>query len=254
MNENMMNRMTRRTIVVQVVACSMAVGLGCGLGCDLWAQSQSAPCSVSGEDIQPAPQDAPALKVALDCSEVPELEAWCQEAIPILVEWYPRIVSLLASDGFTPPDAILLMIKKSDKGVGATAGTKIIAYSGWVTQHPDDVGMLVHELTHVIQRYPKPQPWWVTEGVADYIRWAIYEDKPLEWFSVPQSATGYTKGYRVAAGFLLWLESGPAPGIVRKLNTAMRNRRYNDTLFEDATGKPLSALWSQYQQDRKRSQ
>jgi hypothetical protein len=27
----------------------------------------------------------------------------------------------------------------------------------------------------VIQAYPDPDPGWITEGIADYLRWAIYE-------------------------------------------------------------------------------
>ena len=106
--------------------------------------------------------------------------------------------------------------------------------------------MVIHELTHVIQRYPKPQPWWITEGIADYIRWAIYEGKPQKWFPKNKKPDGYTAGYRETAGFLLWLESDKAPGIVKELNSAMRKQSYSDEIFKQRTGKGVKELWGEY--------
>jgi len=194
------------------------------------------------------------LTVIVDCSQAPELREWCSNGRNELIAWYPRISNLLSSERLTPPDKIVLRIKRSDEGVAGTSGSTIAVHSGWVLKHPEDTGLLIHELTHVIQSYPNYNPGWVTEGIADYIRWAIYEEKPLAWFPVPQEPSGYTRGYRATAGFLLWLESGPSFGIVRKLNKAMRDQQYNDNLFEEFTGKPLPDLWKQYQETRKKAQ
>src|SRR5436189_2063268 len=40
----------------------------------------------------------------------------------------------------------------------------------WLKKNPDDIGMLAHELTHAVQAYPKADPGWLTEGIADYAR------------------------------------------------------------------------------------
>lgn len=194
---------------------------------------------------------APALTVELDTSEVPDLRAWGEKARDLMVEWYPRFVNLIPTQGFTPPNKVALVLRKSDKGIGGTSGGRIEVSSHWIEKHPDDIGLVVHELVHVIQSYPSPDPGWVTEGVADYLRWAIYEAKPLAWFHVPQEAKGYRRSYQVAAGFLLWLESGPAPGIVNKLNTAMRKRAYSDDLFKKESGRSLDELWEDYRAARK---
>lgn len=191
--------------------------------------------------------------IEVDTSQAPKLEAWCTKAQSEMTAWYPRIRNLLADEGFSPPNKIILKGKDSEKGVGGTAGATITIYSGWIQKHPDDLGMVIHELTHVIQHYPSPNPGWVTEGIADYLRWAIYEGKPLTWFPLSQEPSGYTRGYQVAAGFLLWLESGPAFGIVRKLNKAMREGKYSDHLFEESSGKSLPELWTLYQDARKRA-
>ena len=190
------------------------------------------------------------VTVDLDVAEVPELSEWGKKGQALLVEWHPRIANLLSSSDFEPPKRLSLRLKKSDKGVGATAGTRIIISSSWIKKRPDDFGLLIHELVHVIQKYPRKEPSWVTEGIADYIRWAIYEGKPQSSFPVPKAADGYKRGYQPTAGFFLWLETNHAPGIVRRLNTAMRKSNYTDEIFTDMTGKDLESLWADYTKAR----
>ena len=38
----------------------------------------------------------------------------------------------------------------------------------WISDHPDDFGMVIHELIHVIQAYPAAgdKPGWLVEGIA----------------------------------------------------------------------------------------
>ena len=190
------------------------------------------------------------LVVQLDTTEVPELRSWGEAAQDLLLEWHPRIANLLPSKGFDAPKRIELRLRKSDKGIGGTSGHRIGVSSHWIEKHPDDLGMVIHELVHVIQAYPDPNPGWVTEGIADYLRWAIYEGKPQAWFPAGRHEQGYQAGYRVAAGFFLWLETDVAPGIVKRLNTSMRNRAFDTMIFTDATGKSLDGLWADYVQAR----
>lgn len=192
-----------------------------------------------------AADDQP-VDVSLDSSAVPHLDEWAGQAKEKLVAWYPRVRNLLASEGFETPTEISLTFKKSDEGIAATSGSAIVVSSHWIEKHPDDFGLIIHELTHAVQSYPNGGPWWVTEGVADYIRWAVYEGKPQTWFPRPKVAKGYEQGYQVAGGFLLWLESGPAPGIVRRINAAMRQGTYSEAMFEQATGHTLEQLWATY--------
>jgi hypothetical protein len=195
-------------------------------------------CPVMAKDV--------GLQVTLDVSEAPQLKAWGEEAKALLEVWSPRLENLLLSEGAVSTPPITLRIKKADKGVGATSGTTISIVSSWIEKHPEDFGLAIHELVHVIQAYPNAEPWWVTEGIADYLRWGIFEGKALAAFPRPKVAQGYQKGYQVAGGFLLWLEAGPAPGIVKRLNTAMRKGQYKATLFEEMTGRPLDQLWDAY--------
>ena len=190
--------------------------------------------------------NAKPVKVHLDTSEVPHLKEWGEKAKQLIIEWHPRIQNLIPSEGFEPPTEVSLKIKKTDKGVGSTSGTKITISSHWIEKKPTDFGLVFHELVHVIQRYPSGKPWWVTEGIADYLRWGIYEAKPQSWFPRPKDKTSYKKGYQVTGGFFLWLETTTSPGIVNKLNAAMRKKEYSNGIFKKETGKSLEELWIQY--------
>ncbi len=190
--------------------------------------------------------DESSVVVELHADEAPKLRAWGEDARKTLLEWYPRICNLLPTKGFVAPSKVHLRIRKSDKGVAGTAGNKIGVMSHWIEEHPEDVGVVVHEVVHVIQAYPDANPGWVTEGIADYIRWAIYDGKPQSWFPVGEKFDGYKAGYRVSAGFLLWLETDAAPGIVKKLNTHMRLGTYDESVFERESEMTLEELWQSY--------
>ncbi len=199
-----------------------------------------------------ADEPRPFIKINLDTSEVPELETWGKEAQDLIVEWYPRMVNLLGSENYQPPREMGLKFRNSKEGVAHTIKDQITVSSQWVKDHPEDVGLVIHEMVHVIQAYPpRSGPGWVTEGVADYLRYAVYEGRPLSWFPTSADPKGFTKGYNMTAGFFLWLENGPAPGIVAKLNAHMRQGTYKESLFEEAGGKPLLDLWQDYLSHRR---
>lgn len=184
-------------------------------------------------------------RIELDSREVPELRPWGEEAAARAGEWWPRLRNLLDSPE-PAPETIQLVLKQSDQGVAHRSGDRIEVMSGWVRAHPEDLGLVIHELVHVIQNYPTGEPRWLIEGIADYLRWAIYEGWPLQRFPRPEEPAGYAQGYQATAGFLLWLEQGPAPGIVRRLDRALRANAYRDSLFEDWAAAPLDQLWRAY--------
>ena len=206
----------------------------------------------TGSLVQGAQRD---LVVHLDVSEVsdsPKLAEWGSQAKELVEKWYQRTVNLIPTKDFGPPREIWLKIRKSDRGVAATSGNRITVSSGWIEKHPADIGCVHHELVHVIQSYKHRVPGWLTEGIADYLRWGIYEGKPQEWFRYPDKPQGYKDSYQVTGGFLLWLESDRAPGIVKKVNTAVRNGDYkDDSIFQKETGNTIDELWTEYVKYRK---
>lgn len=196
--------------------------------------------------VTASPSAAADFEIAVHADETPHLKEWAEDSKKLLLDWKPRLVNLLSSPGFEAPTSAEIVMRKTDKGVAGTANGKIYVSSHWIEKHPEDIGLMVHELVHVVQDYPPGAEFWVTEGIADYIRWAIYEGKEQDWFQRPKGEKGYRQGYRVAGGFLLWLESNDAPGIVNKLNRALRAGEYKAELFEEATGKTLDELWDAY--------
>ncbi len=190
--------------------------------------------------------------VQIDYSAAPRLQSWCEHAQSEMEAWYPRLINLMAPTGEEMPEEILFRVKDSNEGVAWTSGNQITAVSGWIDNNPEDVGFAIHELVHVVQHYPAGNPGWVVEGMADYLRWGIYDGKPLSWFPVSEKKNGYEDSYRVTAGFFLWLESGPAPGIVRRLDWAMRKKDYEDHIFRECSGKSLATLWNEYLKARKK--
>ncbi len=191
---------------------------------------------------QPTSSDGEALIANIDVSEVPQLEDWALEARQRAIKWYPIICDSLKTDGFSPPRKFDLIFRKDMPGVAGTSGDRISISSAWVTAHPGDFGMVGHELTHVIQHYPRNDAGWLVEGIADYIRYYVLEPGSRQAHFNPATSS-YKQGYQPAAGLLHYLESSRAPMIVAKLNTALRDGKYSDDLFRQIAGDDLDALW-----------
>jgi hypothetical protein len=115
----------------------------------------------------------------------------------------------------------------------------------WIKAHPDDFGMVIHELTHVVQAYHHQNPGWLVEGVADYIRWWRYEPESPRTPVNPEKAK-YTDSYRTTANFLAWVVGQNHRTLVPELDKAMKDGTYSDDLFEKITGKSLDTLWADY--------
>ena len=193
----------------------------------------------------PTSQGTPIILV--DVSAAEDLKPFADEAREVCRRMYPIIARELASDGFTPPRVVTIIFKEEDRFPAATAGDRIFCSAKWFRDHPDDVGAIVHELAHVIQSYPKYDPPWLVEGIADYVRFYRYEPGSQRPSPDPKKAK-YTDGYRTTAAFLAWIEEQHDPKIVVRLNAACREGRYRPELFETFTGKPLDELWAQYLQ------
>lgn len=198
-------------------------------------------CSIS---VCCAAQDAPPIKVTIDTSETPELAEWAAKAKKLVEEWHPKIAERLASEGYTPPAEVTIVFKKNMRGIAATSGNKISVAAKWVTDHPDDFGMIIHEYAHVVQSYPKYDPVWLVEGVADYIRYHVMEPDRAPRFDARKQR--YTDGYGVTAAFLAFVEKKYDKQLVSKLNVALRETKYKEELWKESTGKTLDELWKEF--------
>ncbi len=188
------------------------------------------------------------VSVNLNVSQVPKLEDWGIQAKNLITIWSPRIARILDVGDY--PHNIDLTIQKSDEGIAYADSNAITVSSHWIEKYPEDIGLIVHEAVHVVQLYPEFEPGWVTEGIADYIRWHSYEKKPLDWFPIGEEEKGYEAAYRITGGFFLWITNYKNEDFIKILNTAMKNGVYEQTLFFQNTGKDLDALWQEYIQYR----
>lgn len=146
---------------------------------------------------------------------------------------------------------VSFVIDSDYKGVAATAGG-IVRYSPeWFAKNPGDIDVVTHEVMHIVQGYPNGSgPWWITEGIADYVRFADGIDNAGANWKLPEwnASQKYTDSYRVTARFFFWIEKKVKKGFVKNLDVAMRNKTFTDGFWEKQTGKTLDELWKTYSQ------
>jgi hypothetical protein len=197
-------------------------------------------------------------KFTVDASAAPDLLPWVEEKLaPVVIEWYPKIVALLPSEGFTAADAVLLEFKEDmPPGVPAYAqGNKVTLSTPWFRQQlkGEARGCVVHELVHVVQNYgraavvnrrPARNPGWVVEGLADYIRWFLYEPESKgalirggQWQRVK-----YDQSYRITANFFDFLVRTHGKELITKVNAAAREGKYSPDIWKELTGQTLDEL------------
>jgi hypothetical protein len=116
--------------------------------------------------------------------------------------------------------------------------------------YPEDIDVVTHEVMHIVQSYSNYDPGWLTEGIADYVRYVYGVNNVKSRWTLPGYREGqhYENSYRVTARFLLWVEKKKYSRIVDRMDKAMREGTYTPGLWEKLTGKTVDALWSEYAQ------
>ncbi|MBN2270712.1 MAG: DUF1080 domain-containing protein, partial [Sedimentisphaerales bacterium] len=205
-------------------------------------------------------------RITIDTTETPDLTEWAaRELGPVLRDWYPRIVKMLPSEGFEPPKQVNVTFSDSMRGVAATGGTRIQCAAAWFRQQlkGEAKGAVVHELVHVVQDYGRSRrnpnatrtPGWLVEGIADYIRWFLYEPETYgaEINAGNVSRARYDASYRVSGNFLDWVVRQYDKDIVTTLNAAARRGDYSEDLWKKHTARTLQELgdeWKKALEDR----
>jgi hypothetical protein len=179
----------------------------------------------------------------VDYREAPGMKEFAAKAAQVGEKYYPLVYQKLY--GITTSAQLTMVFKNDLSFPGITYGSVINLSIKWFTEHPDDLGAIVHEIAHVAQAYPAGQPAWLVEGIADYIRyWAGFKNS----WSYPHCGLGsphYTSGYWCSAAFLQFVERVYDKTILMYLNAALRNNSYNDSLFQSYTNKSLAQLWEE---------
>ncbi len=209
---------------------------------------------------------APALAspiISTDIAEFPAGKAWSIEARDLASRWFGTITSLLATDGRDPltgkpkgkpyiaPKVITLIFKPKIDPPAYASGTAITINGEWITSNPGDLGMVIHELTHVIQAYPRNEhnTGWLVEGIADYIRWWRYEPELHAGrgrTKIDPQKSSYTDGYRTTAMWLAWIGKRYHMAIVPCLDRVLRDAEDPMPEFKRVTGKTADELWTEF--------
>jgi Peptidase of plants and bacteria len=200
-------------------------------------------------------------RLSIDTSAAPDLTEWAdQELVPVLREWYPKIVKLLPSPGFEAPTRVTIRFREGMGGTpAATGGSRISCNAGWFRRNlkGEAKGAVVHEMVHVVQQYGRARrnnrnatrtPGWLVEGIPDYIRWFLYEPetKGAEITRRNLARARYDGNYRITGNFLNWVTGKYDPEIVPKLNMAAREGRYQEDLWKEYTGKTVQELGAEW--------
>jgi len=158
---------------------------------------------------------------------------------------YPKLVKTFNKEAARK---ITFLIDPDYKGVAATSGTFIYYNPEWFFQHPGDIDVVTHEVMHVVQAYKRSGPGWVTEGIADYVRFKFgVDNEGAGWSLTPFSPKhSYRDSYRITARFFNWIEEHVKKGFVVELDSHVRAGQYSEGLWQAITGKTLDELWQQY--------
>jgi len=162
---------------------------------------------------------------------------------------YPKLVKRFNEEAARK---VVFVIEPRYDGVAAVSSGRVVFNPHWFKQHPGDIDVVTHEVMHIVQDYGNtPGPFWLTEGIADYVRHIYGVDNSGAGWSMPD-VTGnhsYTNAYRITARFLVWAEQRKDRQIVDKLDEVMRDHTYQEEIWEKLTGKTLDELWSEYVSD-----
>jgi hypothetical protein len=167
-----------------------------------------------------------------------------------LVSTFFKVYPEMTNDfNFKVPDTIEVKIDTSYTGVAYASSNKITISSQWLKNKPNDLDVITHEAMHIVQSYPPGSgPGWLTEGIADYVRYKYGVDNESAQWSLPDYSAGqsYTNSYRITARFLAWITNNYDQDFVKVLDRNLRENTYSQDLWKKYTGQNLDELWKVY--------
>lgn len=198
--------------------------------------------------LLPLPTPVPAIvqtqsvkaKIVRDDSQLEMLIQFSKNSEKLAKEWYPKIVDALGRENAISVDKITITMDLNYDGVAATGGTQISVSPKYVLKNPNDYGMIIHELTHVAQGYPQYDPVWLVEGIADYVRFFVFE--PQTKIKINPDKANCRQSYRTTAAFLGWASAKYDKDLVKKLDKSLKTATFTEADFEKLTGKSLDTL------------
>src|SRR5207244_2755392 len=99
--------------------------------------------------VDPLAKMREAPPVTIDVSAASEARPWAEQAQGLVRDWFPHVCQLLATENYTQPRQLRLVFKPNINAPAYSAGGQITVNAKWIAQHPDDFGMMIHEMTHI---------------------------------------------------------------------------------------------------------
>lgn len=187
------------------------------------------------------------VEFIVNSDDAPDMKAWAEKAAAICERAYSMINDELRSEGFRPTNVITMTLKNDYQGVAATSRYDIVGSVKFFRAHKDDVGAMVHETIHCVQRWKaRGFPVWLVEGVADYVRFFKFE--PGKLGRIDPKTARYNASYRTSASFLAFIVEKYDREAILKLSALLRNPQetYSDAVFERMSGKTMPELEAEW--------
>ncbi len=164
----------------------------------------------------------------------------------IIYKVYPKLMKDFNKKARTD---ITVKIDTTYDGVAYAHNGQVTVSSQWLHKKPEDLDLMTHEIMHIIQSYSNNAgPGWLTEGIADFVRYKYGVDNTKAGWSLPNFSNdhSYKNSYRVTARFLLWVSQNYDKKIVYKLDKKLRAKDYTPELWEKYTKLNVDQLWDAY--------
>lgn len=194
---------------------------------------------------------APNPVISIRGADTPELKALATRAYTLAEEVYPELLRMTEHrTKRASPRSLEVEFRKGfgNEKIGTVKAKKILLNTEWLTEYPIDFDFVfVHEMAHLAQRYPRGAPLYWNEGMADYARIKLGFTNALFRCDCTIQYSGYTAGRNCTAAFVLWVEREYGEKAVRDLDLALADGKYDERVFESATGKRVPALWEEFQ-------
>lgn len=180
-------------------------------------------------------------------SKDPDLDPTVRKKlIATYFEIYPTLVKTFNNQS---THEVLFVVDTAYKAVAEASGNRILFSAGYMKAHPTDIDVVTHETMHIVQGYGySAGPVWLTEGIADYIRYKYGVDNVGSKWSLPDynAKQSYKNSYRITARFFAWLEQNVKPGLIATLDQQLRAHQFTEQSWAALTGKTVDQLWEDY--------
>jgi hypothetical protein len=169
-----------------------------------------------------------------------------QKLIDTYFEIYPTLVKTFNKKS---THDVLFVVDTAYKAVAEASGKRILFSANYLKAHPTDIDVVTHETMHLVQGYGYDAgPVWLTEGIADYVRYKYGVDNVGSKWSLPayNSKQSYQNSYRITARFFAWLSQNVKADLIPVIDQQLRVHTYSEQSWVKLTGKTIDELWNDY--------